>query len=137
MTEEVAPVEALPVYSSPRPIKSSVSIISEPIRRETAIMNEEVLPVKSGGSIIKQPIFEERKTIIAEPVKDQIISECGNSFSIPNDDKEGSYTNYWFDGNTYFMQTTSPLMKTIASKISKDLFVEGCKKYQNYKLKNS
>ena len=129
--------ESLPIYNSPRPIQSAVSIIAEPIRQETAIMAEEVLPVKSGGSMITQPTFEARKTIIAEPVKDQIISECGNSFSIPNNDREGSYTNYWFDGSTYFMQTTSPLMKTVASKISKDLFVEGCKKYQSFKLQNS
>jgi hypothetical protein len=125
---------------------------ASPIRQENVMMIEEVAPVKSGGSIITQPTFETRvakslptqepilgiaKTIIAEPVKDQIISQCGNSFSIPNNDKEGSYTNYWFDGITYFVQTTSPLMKTVASQISKDLFVEGCQKFLSYKLQNS
>jgi hypothetical protein len=125
---------------------------ASPIRQENVMMIEEVAPVKSGGSIITQPTFETRvakslptqepilgiaKTIIAEPVKDQIISQCGNSFSIPNNDKEGSYTNYWFDGTTYFVQTTSPLMKTVASQISKDLFVEGCQKFLSYKLQNS
>ena len=125
---------------------------ASPTRQETVMMIEEVAPVKSGSSIITQPTFEIRqakslptqepilgvaKTIIAEPVKDQIISQCGNSFSIPNDDKESSYTNYWFDGTTYFVQTTSPLMKTVASQISKDLFVEGCQKFLSYKLQNS
>jgi hypothetical protein len=125
---------------------------ASPTRQETVMMIEEVAPVKSGSSIITQPTFEIRqakslptqepilgvaKTIIAEPVKDQIISQCGNSFPIPNDDKESSYTNYWFDGTTYFVQTTSPLMKTVASQISKDLFVEGCQKFLSYKLQNS
>jgi hypothetical protein len=77
------------------------------------------------------------KLIVAEPVKDELISQCGNSFSIPNNDKEGSYTNYWFDGETYFMQTTSPFMKTVATKITKDSFVDGCKKLQSYQLKNN
>ena len=142
------PQDDFPIYNVP----TNQLGYASPIRQETVMMIEEVAPVKSGGSIITQPTFEVRqtkslpnqepilgvaKTIIPEPVKDQIISQCGNSFSIPNNDKESSYTNYWFDGTTYFMQTTSPLMKTVASQISKDLFVEGCQKFQGYKLQNS
>jgi uncharacterized protein YodC (DUF2158 family) len=65
-----------------------------------------------------------------------LMSECGNTFSIPNNDREGSYTNYWFDGENFYMQTTSPLIKTIANKISKDLFLEGCEKFKQYKANN-
>jgi hypothetical protein len=74
---------------------------------------------------------------LPEPIKDQLISQCGNSFSIPNNDKEGSYTNYWFDGTFYYMQTTSPLMSTVASKISKDLFLDGCKRFQLFKMQRT
>ena len=75
--------------------------------------------------------------VFTEPMKDTLISECGNSFSIPNNDKEGSYTNYWFDGINFYMQTTSPYIKTIPNKITKDLFFEGCKKLKAYKQQNT
>jgi hypothetical protein len=65
-----------------------------------------------------------------------MILECGKSFSIPNNDREGSYTNYWVDGDTFYTQTTSPLIKTIPTKISKEAFIEGCKKFQLVKMQN-
>jgi hypothetical protein len=88
-------------------------------------------------STIVEPTLGQTKMIVPRPVIEALISQCGNSISIPNGDSEGSYTNYWLDGTTYYMQTTSPVMKTIPIKISEELFIDGCKKLQAYKLQNS
>ncbi len=132
-----------------------------PIRNNSMLTSQEVAeplvapittPTSTGTSSVAEPVFPIR-TIKAELVTnepnlsnpiplpqdttEQIISECGNSFSIPNNDKEGSYTNFWFDGKDYYTQTTSPLIKTIPTKISMLAFIEGCKKLQSYKMQNS
>jgi len=61
-----------------------------------------------------------------------VVGQCGSSFSIPNNDKEGSYTNYWFDGKNFYTQTISPLIRTIAVKISSDAYMEGCKRLESF-----
>lgn len=119
--------EPLPIYNTPRPVVAGSSAIAEPAYE---VKNTRALP-------LEEPILGSANPIIPESVKQELISQCGNSFSIPNNDKEGSYTNYWFDGETYFMQTTSPFMKTVATKITKDLFVDGCKRLQSYQLQNN
>jgi hypothetical protein len=162
-SEEIIEQPIAPTISAP--IKGS-SIIAEPIvtpikNTSSDIYSGEIIeqptastistPVKS-GSLVAEPFFP-IKTIKAElitnepkmgssipltqDVSDEMILECGNSFSIPNNDKEGSYTNYWFDGKEYYTQTTSPLIKTIPTKISKTAYVEGCKRLQAFKLQNS
>ena len=108
-------------------------------------------PTATGGSIINQPVFPIRtikaELMTVEPnmgnaipiiddVTDEMILECGDSFSIANNDKEGSYTNFWFDGTNYYTQTTSPLIKTIPAKISKIIFADACKKLQQLKMNN-
>lgn len=132
------------------PIRNLVTLndaqeISEPI------ISTSPTPIATGSSLVAEPVFP-IKTITAElvtnqpnlgnpiplsqDVTDEMILECGNNFSIPNNDKEGSYTNFWFDGKEYYTQTTSPLIKTIPTKISKLAYVEGCKKLQLFKMKN-
>ena len=73
------------------------------------------------------------KTAVSDTDKSFLSSQCGNNFSIPNGDKEGSYTNYWFDGTNYNMQTISPMMQTAIVKIGKDLFDSGCLKFIRFK----
>jgi hypothetical protein len=114
------------VVIMPRPVVPSVSSIAEPIFEV-----KDTLPLQT-----QEPILGSPKQVVPEYLKDALISDCGNSFSIPNNDKEGSYTNYWFDGINFYMQTTSPYIKTIPNKINKDLFFEGCKKLQAYKQQN-
>jgi hypothetical protein len=151
------PIKGSSIISEPiqnngiRPIKNipseiySQQIIEQPVASTIPRPN-------TGGSVVAEPVFP-IKTIkaelitnqpnlgnaipIAQDVSDEMILECGNSFSIPNNDKEGSYTNYWFDGKEYYTQTTSPLIKTIPTKISKLAYVEGCRRLQAFKLKNS
>jgi hypothetical protein len=152
-----SPIDVLPVTTMPYP---NASTTTQPIVSTSAYPTASTIEFETVGtttipnttsttsSNIPKPTVVEQvplpiyapippKLIVAEPVKDELISQCGNSFSIPNNDKEGSYTNYWFDGETYFMQTTSPFMKTVATKITKDSFVDGCKKLQSYQLKNN
>ena len=108
-------------------------------------------PTATGESIVAEPIFPirtikaELMTVmpdmgqaipIIEDISDEMILECGDSFSIANPDKEGSYTNFWFDGKDYYTQTTSPLIKSLPVKISKNIFVEACKKLQELKMNN-
>lgn len=73
--------------------------------------------------------------------KDEVIeerrSECGNSFSVPNGDKEGSSTNFWFDGKFYYSQNTSPLVKLVRTQISETQFIEACKKLQTIKMQST
>jgi hypothetical protein len=132
------------------PIKSTSTVLAQEIA-EPNIRTIQT-PTPTGASVVSEPVFP-IKTIKAElitnepnlgnpiplsqDVSDEMILECGNSFSIPNNDKEGSYTNFWFDGKEYYTQTTSPLIKTIPTKISKLAYVEGCKKLQLFKLQNS
>jgi hypothetical protein len=73
---------------------------------------------------------------IVEDFTDEMILECGDSFSIANTDKEGSYTNFWFDGKEYYTQTTSPLIKSVPVKITKQIYAEACKKFQEIKYNN-
>jgi hypothetical protein len=115
------------ISTNPTPIATGASVVSEP-----------VFPIKTVKAelITNEPILG-NSIPLAQDVSDELILECGNSFSIPNNDKEGSYTNYWFDGKDYYTQTTSPLIKTIATKISKTAYVEGCKKLQLFQLQNS
>jgi hypothetical protein len=132
------------------PIKSTSTVLAQEIAEP--IISTSPTPTPTGASVVSEPVFP-IKTIKAElitneptlgnpipltkDVSDEMILECGNSFSIPNNDKEGSYTNFWFDGKEYYTQTTSPLIKTIPTKISKLAYVEGCKKLQLFKLQNS
>ena len=117
---ETQPTPAVEITETPKPI--GTSIIEEPI-----------LPVKGvkGQISTTLPIMNEPVTV--EEVN-TIVSKCGNSFSLPNNDKEGSYTNYWVDGKDFYNQTTSPLIKTVPVKISYEAFIEGCKKYQMFQL---
>jgi hypothetical protein len=115
------------ISTSPTPTPTRTSVVSEP-----------VFPIKT----VKAELITNEPTLgnpipLSQDVSDEMILECGNSFSIPNNDKEGSYTNFWFDGKEYYTQTTSPLIKTIPTKISKLAYVEGCKKLQLFKLQNS
>jgi len=102
-----------------------------------------------GSSLVAEPSFPiktvnlavndaepnlSREVLLPESVTDEITLECGNNFSIPNNDREGSYVNYWFDGKEYYTQTSSPMIQTIATKISKILYLDGCKKFYFYKM---
>lgn len=126
-----APVATTKDYQAIKTVLPTANIgsstISEPVFTVT--------PVKTVPT--QEPILGGVKMMLPEPVKDQIISECGNSFSIPNNDKEGSYTNYWYDGANFYMQTTSPLVRTVATKISKDLFVDGCRKLKSFQMQQT
>jgi len=124
-------IEFETVGTTPIPVTTSTTTANTP--RPTVTPALEVVE-QEPPTVFNTP---RPKLIVPEPVKDELISQCGNSFSIPNNDKEGSYTNYWFDGENYFMQTTSPLMRTIANKISKDQFFDGCKKLQSYNIQNN
>jgi hypothetical protein len=70
-------------------------------------------------------------------IKDERRSECGNSFSVPNFDKEGSSTNYWFDGKFYYSQNTNPFIKLVRTKISESDFIIACEKLQSIKMSNT
>jgi hypothetical protein len=136
--------------------------ISTPVKGSSVIAEPLVTPIKStpvnGGSMIAEQLVAPTistpiKTIkaqlitnepnlsnqipISQDVSKEMILQCGNSFSVPNNDKEGSYTNFWFDGKEYYTQTTSPLIKTIPTKISKVAYYDGCKRLQSFQLQNS
>lgn len=143
---------------SPRPLDvvpiSEISIIPTVLTNNSPVVTTPVttqtntIPISTGTSVVQEPNFPiqtvtaqlmSNQPILAEPIPskeviDEIIFECGKSFSIANNDKEGSYTNYWIDGEFFYTQTTSPLIKTIPTKISKEAFIEGCKKFQLFKM---
>lgn len=139
----INPIDTVPVPETPtspiiaEPITSTGSIPT-PIDTGASLVSEPVFPIKtiSAQLITNEPSLSESMSV-AEDVKSEIVSECGNSFSIPNYDKEGSYTNFWIDGNSYYTQTTSPLIKTIPTKITKDAFFDGCKRFKLVLTKNS
>ena len=148
ISQQIGDIGAIPIRNAPS-VDSSQAISAPTITTEPMPANTNT---SIGTSLVAEPIFP-IKTIKAElitnepsmvtslplsqEVGDEIISQCGNSFSIPNNDKESSYTNFWFDGQDYYTQTTSPLIKTIATKISKSAYIEGCKKLQLFHLQNS
>lgn len=128
-------------------IIQSVGTTPKPIDKVLVGNSKTISDVGVSKSI--QPVFtstrkvaqvQERvlpKLVISEANKTFLHSQCGNSFSIPNNDKEGSYTNYWFDGVNYNMQTTSPMMQTAIVKITKDLFDNGCLKFIRFKAQSA
>jgi len=145
------PVDVISISESNTPVITPEPIT--PILAPTPIINPETLPtpISTGASLVAEPVFPIKtitaqlitnEPVLGEPIKlsddikDEMILECGKSFSIPNNDREGSYTNYWVDGDTFYTQTTSPLIKTIPTKISKEAFIEGCKKFQLVKMQN-
>jgi len=121
-----------------RPIKNTLSgIYSEEIV-EQPIASTISTPIKTikAQLITNEPNLS-NQIPISQDVSEEMILKCGNSFSVPNNDKEGSYTNFWFDGKEYYTQTTSPLIKTIPTKISKVAYYDGCKRLQSFQLQNS
>jgi hypothetical protein len=140
-----SPVDVVSASTIPSPTASTTT---SPTASTTVSPQTSPTPIVTGASVVQEPDFPiktvtaqliSNQPILAEPVPskeviDEIINDCGKSFSIANNDKEGSYTNFWFDGNTFYTQTTSPLIKTIPTKISKEAFVEGCKKFQLIKM---
>jgi hypothetical protein len=134
----VAPIKNTSTFISKEIAEPNMQTIQTPIPIGASVVSEPVFPIKTINAklITTEPILG-KSIPLTKDVSDEMISECGNSFSIPNNDKEGSYTNFWFDGKEYYTQTTSPLIKTIPTKISKLAYVEGCKKLQLFKLQNS
>lgn len=141
-----------PTASYTPTLTSSSSTVSETMTAEpVGSVETSTMPTASGGTIVAEPVFPirtikaELMTIqpdmgsaipIVEDITDEMILECGDSFSIANTDKEGSYTNYWFDGKEYYTQTTSPLIKSVPVKITKQIYAEACKKFQEIKYNN-
>jgi hypothetical protein len=113
-----------------------IDVIENTIVSGVSTIADVVFPIKTASGEISTV-----SPVMTEPVDyaaiQQVVNECGKSFSIPNNDKEGSYTNYWYDGRDYYTQTTSPLIRTIPVKISYEIFVEGCKKYKMFQLQYS
>ena len=144
------PVDVVPASTTSTPTASTT--VSEVMTTEpVGSVGTNPTPTATGESVIAEPylpiktIKAELMTVkpdmgeaipIIDDVTDEMILECGDSFSIPNTDKEGSYTNFWFDGKEYYTQTTSPLIKSIPVKISKQLFADACKKLQELKMNN-
>lgn len=129
----VAPIPETTVTPT-TPYIGDVSTLPTPIYTGRSIISEPTTPVKS----LQAEIMTESPIGVSEPkiadVASDIVVKCGSSFSIPNDDKEGSYTNFWYDGRDFYTQTTSPLIRTIAVKISADAYLEGCRKYQMFQM---
>ena len=124
----------LPIYT----YSGTSSPIGSPINEVgSSIVTEPSFPIKTVKALLiaDQPDLSESFSF-SKGATDNMMEDCGNSFSIPNNDKEGSYTNFWFDGTEYYTQTTSPLIKTIPTKISKTIYFEGCKKLQLFKSQN-
>jgi hypothetical protein len=115
----------------------SVGTTSTPTATGTSIVGEPVFPIRTIKAELAtiQPDMGSANPIVQD-VTDEMILECGDSFSIANPDKEGSYTNFWFDGKEYYTQTTSPLIKTVPVKITKQIYAEACKKFQEIKYNN-
>jgi hypothetical protein len=135
------PTASTPTVSDTRTVYTDVvTNIGElpspiPANTGTSIIQEPMTPIKN----IEAEIVTETPTPISQPKSDgeanDIIAKCGNSFSIPNNDREGSYTNFWYDGRDFYTQTTSPLMRTIAVKINGNIYLEACKKFQLLQFK--
>jgi hypothetical protein len=119
-------------------VGAEVGNIRSPHLSGTSLITEPTYPINtvSAQLITNQPSTQEAY-FSKKQSADEIISECGNSFSIPNNDKEGSYTNFWNDGIDFYIQTTSPLIKTIATKITKTAYLEGCERYKKFLILNS
>lgn len=131
-------------FTAPTP--KNTTIFNQPDLSEAPIQTSTPRPIvgtiipsdlPSGTSIVSEPSLGVTPTVISEPVKDELISDCGNSFSIPNNDKENSYTNYWYSKDVFYMQSTSPLTESVPVKISKEQFIEGCKKFQIFKMQTA
>lgn len=61
----------------------------------------------------------------------QNISPCGNSFSVRLNDRDNSVINYWYDGNYYYQQTTSNLMRSVAVRITFQQYNDACSSSMN------
>jgi hypothetical protein len=154
---DVVPASEISTTSSPTAsnaptLTSSSATVSEVMTADpVGSVGTTSTPTATGGTIIAEPVFPirtikaELMTIMPEmgnaipiidDVTDEMILECGDNFSIPNYDKESSYTNFWFDGKEYYTQTTSPLIKSLPVKISKQIFADACKKLQEIKMNN-
>ena len=130
------PMEDTIASASPRQPKSGI-ITPTDLPSGTSIVSEPTFVPPTKTTLVDSPNLGVTPIVMPEPVKDELISQCGNSFSIPNNDKEASYTNYWYSNDVFYMQSTSPLTESVPVKITKEQFVEGCKKFQLYQLQNT
>jgi hypothetical protein len=136
------PVDVIPASTTVSEVMTtepvgSVGTNEMPTAMGESLIAEPYLPIKTikAQLVTNQPDMGEAIPIL-DDVTDEMILECGDSFSIANTDKEGSYTNFWFDGKEYYTQTTSPLIKSIPVKISKKIYADACKKLQELKMNN-
>ena len=107
---------------------ASQSIIAEPVFKTQQMNASVVSPTQID---VNQSIMANTKQFVTDDlINDKLIQECGESFSIANNDQENSYTNYWISGTDYYMQSTSPLIRSIPVKITKEQYLEGCKRFQ-------
>ena len=141
------PVDIVPALETLNTATPTISTaISEIMTAEPLVpVGSTLTPIATGESTVIEPYFS-IKTITAdlmtdepnmgsaipiiEDVTDEMILKCGNSFSVSNNDKEGSYVNFWFDGTNYYTQTMGSLIKSFPAKISKKIFFDACRKIQ-------
>lgn len=130
--------------TTPTPIVEPIKQIStedvlilggiKPIVKDTT---PQVLDIPQTPIIPTTQPTEIPKDEVKDEIKGETRSDCGNSFSVPNFDKEGSSTSYWFDGKYYYSQNTNPFIKLVRTQISETQFREACKKLQKIKFENT
>lgn len=126
------------VFSGLEPVSSvgnGTSIVAEPI----FTTNSTDGGTASGGTSLIQPLssnlsISDKMDIITA---DKLIADCGNAFSIANPESENSYTNYWIQSGTYYMQTVSPAVRSVPVNISKDQYLKGCQAFQMIRIQKA
>lgn len=100
-----------------------------------------IQPISTVSSIVpstpQEPVFSATptptptiSTTPTNPIKSSSIinniSACGNSFSVRLNDRDNSVISYWYDGNYYYQQTQSTLMKSVPVRITFQQYNDAC-----------
>jgi hypothetical protein len=127
----------IPVVAPIKEVSTEEILVMDGIKPIVKDTTPQVLDIPQTPIIPTTQPTEIPKDEVKEEIKGETRSECGNSFSIPNYDKEGASTSYWFDGKFYYSQNTNPFIKLVRTQISETQFREACKKLQTIKMQST
>jgi hypothetical protein len=110
------------------PLPSGIQpLFSTPSTPQAPVFSAPVPPTTTSAPTLSPTLTEEVKPITTKTQSViNNISPCGNSFSVRLNDRDNSIINYWYDGNYYYQQTQSTLMRSVPVRITFQQYNDAC-----------
>jgi hypothetical protein len=128
-SNEPEQIFGLPLPSGIQPLTGSSPVASA---SQPPVFSAPVPPTTTSAPTLSPTLTEDVKPITTKTQSViNNISPCGNSFSVRLNDKDNSIINYWYDGNYYYQQTQSTLMRSVPVRITFQQYNDACQSNMN------